>query len=63
MRKTKKKQQGENKMNNLTKKDFQATLKALLQENIVGVYKDEEEGVFTFLLPGGKEFRVYIEEV
>lgn len=50
-------------MKNVAEKDFQKILKALLQENIVGVYKDEGEGGFTFLLPGGKEFRVYIDEV
>lgn len=50
-------------MKDLTAKDFQDSLKALLKENIVGVYKDEGEGVFTFLLPGGKAFRVCIEEI
>ena len=49
-------------MNNVTKKDFQETLKALLRENIVGVYKEEKYG-FIFILPGGKAFRVCVEEV
>ncbi len=49
-------------MKNVTRQDFQKLLKSLLRENIVGVYKDEGEGVFTFFLPGGKEFRVYIDE-
>ena len=57
-----------NSKEKLTKKeiarsDFTEALFALLQANIVGVGKMQEENAFIFTFPGGKSFRVLVEEI
>ncbi len=47
----------------IAQSDFREALMALLRTNIVGLGKTEGESAFIFTFPGGKSFRVCVEEI
>jgi len=47
----------------ITKKDLAEVLQELLKENVVGIVQNEGANGFEYVFPGGKAFRVCVEEI
>ena len=47
----------------ITENELTETLKGLLKRDIVGVTRKQRKNELVFMLPGGKTFRIRVEEI